>query len=274
MSRIKYLIINLLVITAVFCSCVTRTHAVSSNAGTNTASDFVCRTSEKGDSVEIIGYNGNGGYVAVPEYIGGTPVVSIGDRAFLSNHSISIVFIPDTVTAIGLKAFEDNMALSEITLPYSLKSMGNKAFSGCVSLTSVVIPDGTEHIGDSCFEDCKKLSSVFLPKSVTEIGANCFTGCDGLTVFCYDGSYAQEYCKNKSIVCANIAAASYNPYEHSTESFSSGPYVQSQSVSWYIYFLAGVVVIICVVVFLFTGITTAQGKNILSGVGKNKEHDD
>lgn len=272
MSRIRYLIIKLLVITAVFCSCVFRTYAVSNSA--NTATDFTYRTAEDSKNIEITGYNGKGGYVAIPEYIDGAPIISVGDRAFLSNHSVSIVFIPDTVTNIGLKAFEDNIALSEITLPYGLNTIGNKAFAGCVSLTSVVIPDGTKRIGDSCFEDCKKLSSVFLPKSVTEIGANCFAGCDGLTVFCYEDSYAQEYCNSKNVICANITSASYNPYEHFTESISSGPYVQSQSVSWYIYFLAGIVVIICFIVFIFIKIATAQGRHILYDMGKNKENDD
>lgn len=266
MSRIKYLVIKILLIAAVFCSCAAEVSAVSGAA--NEASDFTYSNAKSDDEIEITGYNGEGGYVAVPDYMAGQPVTSIGDRAFINNHGISIVFIPDTVTDIGLKAFENNIALSEITLPYSLKTVGNKAFSGCVSLSSVVIPNGTERLGDSSFEDCRSLTNLFLPESINEIGANCFAGCDSLTVYCYNGSYAQKYCENKGVVYDDISKASYNPYEYSMGKLSTAPYIQSRSVSWYIYLLGGIVVIICFLVFVFTKISTAQSKEILSDFGK------
>ena len=132
MRRFRLIISNLIIILVV-CVC----SFMNVNA-TGTNSNFGYRLIDDSDLIEITSYSGNGGYVAVPDYIDGQQVTAIGDRTFMNRHDISIVFIPDTITKIGLKAFEDDSALNEITLPYNLKEIGNKAFFDCVSLTSVV----------------------------------------------------------------------------------------------------------------------------------------
>lgn len=269
MSRARLFIISIIICILVTCSCCATVYAESAG---NMGSEFSYRLMSDTDEVEIIEYKGSGGYVAIPDNLGGQVVTSIGDRTFLGMHGITIVFIPDTVKNIGLKAFEDNSSLSEVTLPYGLETIGNKAFASCVSLSSVVIPDGTKRIGESCFEGCRKLNSVFIPESVTEIGNMCFADCDNVTVYCYNGSYAQDYCDIKKVNYKDISKASYNPYEYSASDIrgSSAPYIQSQGVSWIIYLIGGLVIIACAVFVVMTYFTTKRSKNILSDVGKVK----
>ncbi|MGN0517608.1 MAG: leucine-rich repeat domain-containing protein [Acutalibacteraceae bacterium] len=263
MSRFKLLIINLIMIIVVSGSCLINVNAAS------TDSTFGYRLLDNSDLIEITSYSGNGGYVAVPDYIDGQQVSAIGDRTFMNRHDISIVFIPDTITRIGLKAFEDDSALNEVTLPYNLEEIGNKAFYDCVSLTSVVIPQGTQKIGESCFEGCRKLTSVFMPESVTEIGSKCFKDCENLTVYCYSGSYAESYCDQMNIHHKSIKDASYNPYEYAyNESSRTAPYVQSQGVSWIIYFLCAVVIIVCIVLIISIKLNMRRGKSIIAALGR------
>ena len=269
MGRTRLFILNIILCILVICSCCATVYAESAG---NVSSDFSYRLMSDTAEVEIIEYKGGGGYVAIPDNLGGQVVTSIGDRTFFGMHEITIVFIPDTVKNIGLKAFEDNTSLSEVTLPYSLETIGNKAFASCVSLSSVVIPDGTRRIGESCFEGCRRLNSVFIPESVTEIGNMCFADCDNVTVYCYKNSYTQNYCDLKKINYKDISEASYNPYEYSASdiSGSSAPYIQSQSVSWLIYLIGGLVIIACAVIVVMTYFTTKRSKNILFDVGKIK----
>ena len=263
MSRFKLLISNLIIIMVVCGSCLMNVTASSPE------SNFGYKLIDNSDLIEITSYNGNGGYVAVPDYIDGQQVYAIGDRTFMNRHDISIVFIPDTITKIGLKAFEDDSALNEVTLPYNLEEIGNKAFYDCVSLTSVVIPLGTQKIGESCFEGCRKLTSVFLPESVTEIGSKCFNDCENLTVYCYKNSYAESYCDQMNIHYKSIKDASYNPYEYAyTESSRTAPYVQSQSISWIIYFLCAVVIIVCIVLIISIKLNMRRGKSIIAALGR------
>lgn len=264
MSRFKLLITNLIIIIIVVSgSCLTDVTAAI------TDSTFGYRMIDDSDLIEITSYSGNGGYVAVPDYIDGQQVSAIGDRTFMNRHDISIVFIPDTITKIGLKAFEDDSALNEVTLPYNLEEIGNKAFYDCVSLTSVVIPQGTQKIGECCFEGCRKLTSVFMPESVTEIGNNCFKHCENLTVYCYNGSYAEAYCDQMNIHYKSIKDASYNPYEYAyTESSRNAPYVQSQGVSWIVYFLCAVVILVCLVLIISIRLNMRRGKSIIAALGR------
>jgi hypothetical protein len=74
----------------------------------------------------ITGYTGAGGDVAIPDTLGGYPVIAIGNDAF-----------------------RDHTSLTSITIPDSVISIGNNAFRGCTSLTSIAIPDSVTSIGST-----------------------------------------------------------------------------------------------------------------------------
>lgn len=155
----------------------------------------------------------------------------IDNGAFQSSYSLESIDLPDTVTYIGDYAFECDEKLKSFKIPPKVTTINNLTFMGCKSLTSVSIPDGVTSIGDYAFEYCESLPSVNIPDSVTSIGDGCFYGCvnlrsivipasvtsisknafvkdeyyenneikyrplKNLTIYCYKGSYAEEYAK-------------------------------------------------------------------------------
>jgi len=65
----------------------------------------------------ITGYTGPGGEVIIPTFIGGVPVITIGNDAFDDCHSITRIKIPDSVMTIEPDAFKNcsiNVALTVI----------------------------------------------------------------------------------------------------------------------------------------------------------------
>jgi hypothetical protein len=102
--------------------------------------------------VTILGYNGEGGDVSIPETITGYPVTRINGGAFRNNTTLTSVAIPDSVTSIGDQAFQSCSALTTMTIPNSVTNIGASAFASCTSLNSLVIGSGVASIGaDACF---------------------------------------------------------------------------------------------------------------------------
>ena len=64
-------------------------------------------------------------------------VISIGDDAFRSCHSLQSVTIPNSVTSIGEWAFIYCESLTSVTIPESVISIGRGVFWECTSLSKV-----------------------------------------------------------------------------------------------------------------------------------------
>src|SRR5665647_1773477 len=78
----------------------------------------------------ITGYTGTGGVVAIPSTLGGVPVTSIGDSAFIQCIRLTSIIIPQSVTSIGTLAFSDCSGLTSISIPQGVTSIGSYAFDG------------------------------------------------------------------------------------------------------------------------------------------------
>ena len=108
--------------------------------------------------------------------------------------------IPDSVTMISDWAFCSCRKLNRITIPDSVQEIGEGAFSHCVLLDELEIPDSVTKIDDCVFRGCTNLESVVIPASVKELGWGLFDGCEQtVTVYCDEGSAAQEYCERNGI---------------------------------------------------------------------------
>ena len=217
------------------------------------------------DYVEIYSYVGGGTVVSVPQSFESKAVLSIGDRAFEGNTTVTKVILPDTVINIESRAFANCTSLSEITMN-GVKSLGSEAFRGsglrdislppilenlgkyalaqtkvescrlpasivfpgdyvfagcenlkdvifpatmtqisarmfynCPSLTEVTLPDHIKKIGDYAYSSCQNLTRLYIPESVTEIGEGLLYNSPNAIVVTVKGSYAEEYCKTRSI---------------------------------------------------------------------------
>ena len=80
------------------------------------------------------------GTLAVPERLGGCPVVEIGLLAFGGVKDATAILIPESVREIGCAAF-----------------------SGCTGLTGLAVPSSVTNIGDCAFFGCTELKALYLP---------------------------------------------------------------------------------------------------------------
>jgi len=118
--------------------------------------------------------------LVIPGQLGGYPVVSIAEEAFIRRHEIIGVTLPGSLVVIGDFAFENCASLSSIHMPDGIIDIGRNAFSLCRALTSVKIPDTVVRIGDDAFTSAG-LSSINIPAGVTNIGDNPFAWCKELS---------------------------------------------------------------------------------------------
>ena len=151
-------------------------------------------------------------------------------NAIIDSNSNSLILgfkttvIPDSVTSIAARAFNGCAGLTGITIPEGVTGIGDRAFSGCTGLTEITIPgsvnkldnwlttatldSGVKSIGDRAFQGCKELTSITIPYSVESIGGHAFDGCgEGLTIYGYSGSAAEEYAKNNNIKFESVGKA-------------------------------------------------------------------
>jgi len=113
--------------------------------------------------------------------------------------------IPDSIVSISDWAFCECKKLNRITIPDSVHEIGEGAFCNCILLDEVEIPDSVEKIDDCTFRGCTSLEKVVIPNSVKELGWGLFDGCEHIvTVYCDEGSAAQEYCRRAGIREARI----------------------------------------------------------------------
>lgn len=149
-------------------------------------------------------------------------VTSIENDAFADCTSLKTITIPNSVESMGTDIFSGCSSLESATLPNTLTSLGNYAFKGCEALTDIHFGTGLKSIGTETFMDCASLQKVMLPYSIESIGSNAFkndtklteiyipvrTSSINATAFSYpkkmtiygiEGSYAQEFAKEKDI---------------------------------------------------------------------------
>ena len=94
--------------------------------------------------------------------------------------NISVLRIPEGVTAIGAGVFRDGNLLTEVTFPRSVTSVGDQAFSGCKWLREVCRAHNVEEIGNMAFFNCGALERIECSEKLRRIGARAFENCTSL----------------------------------------------------------------------------------------------
>ncbi len=116
----------------------------------------------------------------IRKVIVGEGISSICDSAFSNCDILSLVTLPDELTAIGTYAFSGCEALASITIPEGVTTIDGCTFSGCTSLSNVSLPKKLKTINSEAFKGCEALTSITIPEGVTTIGGHAFYGCTSL----------------------------------------------------------------------------------------------
>ncbi len=107
------------------------------------------------------------------------PVLGISKWAFMNNHTIQTVSIPDTVETIEEYAFYFCTDLQELHFEGAenhLKTIGMSAFMGCKLLTTFEAPTSLTQLGASAFGMCTALRNITIPNQLEDIGSRAFEG--------------------------------------------------------------------------------------------------
>lgn len=124
--------------------------------------------------------------LAIPETLGGQPVVELAEDAFIDK-LFQKVTLPKTVEKLGdgclyspvLRQAElYGEAAPDVTGPFSCEI-------GCCKIQKVTILPGTRRIAGCLFEDLFGLREVSLPDTLEEIGDQAFCGCGNLKAICF-----------------------------------------------------------------------------------------
>ena len=108
------------------------------------------------------------GFVSIPDYFDGYPVVRIAYHGFTLGN-------PDDQIATSILLDQDcNYITTGIKLPAFLRSIENTAFVAIVNLTEIVIPATVIKLGNRSFADNMNLKRIVIPEGVKEIPLACF----------------------------------------------------------------------------------------------------
>lgn len=127
-------------------------------------------------------------------------LITIGNYAFMGNHRLQTLIIPDNVNYIGEAVFSDCLYLGTVSINAAgsaLQTIGNDAFVN-TAITSISLPDSLTTIGDNAFNGCQQLDIVSIgvnASRLSSVGSNAFndvySGVQAFSTVNYAGSSSQ-----------------------------------------------------------------------------------
>lgn len=194
--------------------------------------------------ISIYDWEGGSSDLVIPNSLDQNYVREIRNRCFLGRNDFSTLDLSqaDYLNRIGISAFKNSAISGELSIPPQIRTLASGAFENCDginvlyynamsevvssqcfydcdALSEVYLTDGVKHIEMHAFSDCDVLSIVRIPETVIEINDYAFVNCPNLVIYCYTGSYAQQYAEEKGIdyVLIDAPAPTEPPTEAPTE---------------------------------------------------------
>ena len=93
---------------------------------------------------------------------------------------LTVVNIPQCVTAIGISAFASCSRLQSVAIPDEVERIEDYAFNGCSNMKHLAIGNSVKKIGVEAFGECRRLKSLSIPASVDSILSS-FVDCDSVS---------------------------------------------------------------------------------------------
>lgn len=120
-------------------------------------------------------------------------ITSLERSALYNFRNAEEIVLPESLTFMDKAVFEDCRSLLKINIPSGISSISGFLFFWCTSLKEITIPATVTEIGYAAFMNCTSLERIDIPYSVTKIGDNAFRDCEKLTVYGYEGTFAQLF---------------------------------------------------------------------------------
>ena len=135
----------------------------------------------------------------------------IGTRAFEKTGLIQLN-LPNTVTEIGAFILNENKTVKSLTIPKSVTTMQSLAggYHGSLygsAVETVLFEDGLENLPSQALQGAKSLTKATIPVSVVSVGEDAIAECENVKIYCYSGSYIDEYALQNNIAYEYIGEA-------------------------------------------------------------------
>ena len=143
--------------------------------------------------------------------------ISISNYAFLAQHGLTKVALPNSLKEIGNEAFSCTN-ITDINIPNSVVSIGAGAFAGCKDLASVKLSNNLTFLNYGVFNDCIALQTLKIPASVTTIYNN-FENCTNmraLAILCPKPptNYEVTFFQSLKNCILYVPKSSFEDYKH------------------------------------------------------------
>lgn len=104
-------------------------------------------------------------------------IKDIGEGAFEGCTGLTSVVLPENLLRIEASLFQGCTGLTVVNIPQCVTAIGTSAFASCSRLQSVAIPDEVERIEDYAFKGCSNMKYLAIGNSVKKIGVEAFGEC-------------------------------------------------------------------------------------------------
>lgn len=163
------------------------------------------------ESVKTLGDSSFEGCTALTQIELPSRLNKIGTLSF-ANTALKELNIPESVTEMGAKILQENMNVKSLIIPKNMTVMqaNSGGYHGSLyrsAIESVVFEEGIEKIPSQACHGATELTKATIPVSVEATGDDIVTGCKNIKIYCYRGSFIDEYALQNNIAYEYIGQA-------------------------------------------------------------------